>query len=166
MPRVVDKKNDARNLTNKPRYAASGRGLIACVKDAARKQDMRRGRFPHMCNQSPACGQDCAGAGESVERGDIPLDPPEAPGEFGEGGERLFDLSEGRREGPGRLAKVSPVHRTGALGCRESGERSLPWGFGGCGASPMRRAAAPGLGLRPSERTARAIGRRTIARAV
>ena len=124
MPRVVDKKNDAPNLTNEPRYGASGRGLIACVKDAARKQDMRRG-LPSRDPLIARLRADRAGAGESVERGDIPLDPPGAPGEFGEGGERLFDPSDGRQEGPGRLAKVSPVRRTGALGCRESGAISF-----------------------------------------
>ncbi len=94
---------------------------------------------------------DRAGAGESVERGDIPLDPPEAPVEFGEGGERLFDPSEGRREGPGRLAKVSPGPPDGRL--RVQGKwRTIPalgvwgmWSFphaarsgAGSGAVPQR----------------------------
>lgn len=150
MPRVVDKKNDARNLTNKPRYAASGRGLIACVKDAARKQDMRLG-LPSRDPLIARLRADRAGAGESVERGDIPLDPPEAPGEFGEGGERLFDPSEGRQEGPGRLARVSPGPPDGRL--RVQGKwRTIPalgvwgmWSFphaarsgAGSGAAPQR----------------------------
>lgn len=104
-----------------------------------------------------------AANGESAERGSAPLGPPEGPGEFREGGERLSDPSDRRQEGPGRLAKIPPVRRKGALGCRESGERSLPWGFGGCGASPKRRAAAPGPGPRPGERAVGAIGRRPIA---